>query len=40
MIKSGRLRGNEQYRVIGERQGDTIGWTWIGTHNEFDKLFG
>ena len=33
------VRVNEQYRVVGERQGDTIFWVWIGTHNEFDKLF-
>jgi hypothetical protein len=23
-----------------KRRGDTIEWAWIGTHNEFDKLFG
>lgn len=34
------VRVNEQYRALGERQGDTIVWVWIGTHNEFDKLFG
>lgn len=34
------VRVNEQYRALGERQGDTIWWAWIGTHNEFDKLFG
>lgn len=34
------VRGNEQYRAIGERKGDTIVWVWVGTHNEFDKLFG
>lgn len=34
------VRVNEQYRALGERQGDTIVWAWIGTHNEFDKLFG
>jgi hypothetical protein len=33
------VRVNEQYGAIGERQGDTITWIWIGTHNEFDKLF-
>jgi hypothetical protein len=25
-------------RAVGYRQGDTIEWVWIGTHNEFDKL--
>ncbi|HZF02151.1 MAG TPA: hypothetical protein VE344_09685 [Methylomirabilota bacterium] len=34
------VRINEQYRSIGERKGDTIIWAWVGTHNEFDKLFG
>ena len=33
------VRVNEQYRAVGERQGTTIWWAWIGTHNEFDKLF-
>jgi plasmid maintenance system killer protein len=33
------LRVNEQYRAVGERHGDTIWWVWIGTHNQFDKLF-
>ena len=27
-------------RAVGYREGDTIEWVWIGTHNEFDKLFG
>jgi hypothetical protein len=34
------VRINEQYRAIGERRGDTVIWVWVGTHNEFDKLFG
>lgn len=34
------VRVNEQYRAVGERQGDTVWWAWIGTHNDFDKLFG
>jgi plasmid maintenance system killer protein len=34
------VRVNEQYRAVGERRGDTFIWVWIGTHNEFDKLFG
>jgi len=34
------VRINEQYRAVGERSGDTITWVWIGTHNEFDNLFG
>ena len=27
-------------RAVGERDGDTIEWAWIGTHAEFDRLFG
>lgn len=33
------VRINEQYRAMGERRGDTIVRVWVGTHNEFDKLF-
>jgi len=33
------VRVNEQYRAVGLRQGDTIDWIWIGTHNAFDKIF-
>jgi hypothetical protein len=29
-----------QYRAVGERDGDTIAWAWIGSHNEFDGKFG
>ena len=34
------VRINEQYRAVGERNGDTVVWAWIGSHNDFDKLFG
>jgi plasmid maintenance system killer protein len=34
------VRINEQYRAVGERSGDTVIWVWIGSHNDFDKLFG
>ncbi len=37
-IWSVRITG--QYRAVGERQGDSIIWVWIGTHNEFENLFG
>jgi hypothetical protein len=33
------VRINEQYRAVGERKGGTIVWVWIGSHNDFDKLF-
>ena len=34
------VRINEQYRAVGERKGDTVVWVWVGSHNDFDKLFG
>ena len=34
------VRINKQHRAPGERQGDTITRVWVGTHNEFDNLFG
>jgi len=33
------VRISAQYRAVGERRGETMSWAWIGTHNEFDKLF-
>jgi hypothetical protein len=27
-------------RAVGFRESEVIEWVWIGTHNEFDKLFG
>jgi Txe/YoeB family toxin of Txe-Axe toxin-antitoxin module len=34
------VRIGAQYRAVGERTGDKIAWSWIGSHNDFDKLFG
>ncbi len=34
------VRINDQYRAVGERNGDVIEWAWIGSHNEFDSKFG
>lgn len=34
------VRISAQYRAIGQRRGEVITWVWIGSHNEFDKLFG
>ncbi|MEI7910311.1 MAG: hypothetical protein WCK77_11795 [Verrucomicrobiota bacterium] len=34
------VRINESVRALAERDGDTVVWFWIGSHNEFDKLFG
>jgi mRNA-degrading endonuclease RelE of RelBE toxin-antitoxin system len=33
------VRISEQYRAVCERRGDVVIWLWIGTHNDFDKLF-
>jgi hypothetical protein len=33
------VRINDQYRAVGRRQGDTIVCFWVGSHNEFDKMF-
>lgn len=27
-------------RAVACRAGDTVTWFWIGTHKEFDRLFG
>ena len=32
-------RVSRNIRVVGKRSGDTVEWAWIGTHNQFDKLF-
>ena len=34
------VRVSAQYRAVGQRSGDEITWVWIGSHNDFDKLFG
>lgn len=34
------VRINESFRAIAERDGDTVTWVWIGSHNDFNKLFG
>ncbi len=34
------VRISAKYRAIGQRQGSEIIWVWIGSHNDFDKLFG
>lgn len=34
------VRISEQYRAVGARERDTIVWVWVGSHNDFDKLFG
>jgi plasmid maintenance system killer protein len=34
------VRINQQYRAIGQRDGERMTWVWIGTHNDFDRMFG
>lgn len=29
-----------QFRAVGELEGDTITWFWIGSHDEYDRLLG
>lgn len=33
------VRINDRYRAVGRRNGDTIVWFWIGSHNDFDRMF-
>jgi hypothetical protein len=33
------VRVSDVYRAVGVKDGDTIIWFWIGTHNQFDNLF-
>lgn len=35
-IYSARISKN--YRAVGQRDGDSIVWFWIGTHADYDKL--
>ena len=32
------IRFGDGYRAVGQREGDTVTWIWIGTHQAFDKL--
>ena len=31
-------RVSKNYRAVGQRDGDSIVWFWIGTHADYDKL--
>jgi len=33
------VRVGDHYRVVGARDGDTILWYWIGSHEAYNKLF-
>lgn len=31
-------RVGQHYRAVGVRQGNDIGWFWIGSHSDYDYL--
>ena len=31
-------RVDDNYRVLGELNGDTVTWHWIGPHDEYDRM--
>jgi hypothetical protein len=33
------MRITRNYRAVARRYSDDWLWFWIGTHNEFDRLF-
>jgi mRNA-degrading endonuclease RelE of RelBE toxin-antitoxin system len=35
-IYSARI--NQDYRVVGQMEGDTVIWFWVGPHAEYDLL--
>ena len=37
-IYSARISKN--YRAVGQLDGDTVIWFWVGSHGEYDKLLG
>jgi hypothetical protein len=32
------IRIGEHYRALGLREGDTVAWFWIGTHEEYNNF--
>jgi hypothetical protein len=34
------VRVNLNVRAVAQRDGDTLMWVWIGSHADFDNLFG
>ena len=34
------VRVGLHYRALAVRDGDELGWFWIGTHAEYDSLIG
>jgi len=37
-IYSARI--NQNYRAVGQLDGDTAIWFWVGSHAEYDELLG
>ncbi|WP_442951447.1 ParE family toxin-like protein [Oscillatoria sp. CS-180] len=37
-IYSARI--NKSYRALGQLDGDTVIWFWVGSHAEYDRLLG
>ena len=37
-IYSARISKN--YRAVGQLDGDTVIWFWVGSHADYDKLLG
>ena len=37
-IYSARITKN--YRAVGQLDGDTVIWFWVGSHADYDKLLG
>lgn len=35
-IYSARI--NRDYRAVGQLNGDTVIWFWVGSHSEYEKL--
>ena len=31
-------RVSKNYRAVGQLEGDTVIWVWVGSHSEYDKL--
>lgn len=32
------VRINKDYRAVGQLEGDTVIWFWVGSHAEYDAL--
>ena len=32
------VRVGDHYRAVGVREGDVVGWFWIGSHEEYNRF--